>query len=674
MPRASRRIAILAAASALGLLVLAPAALPARLLAADRGLVVIAQTRYQALPDQRRVHVTVDAVATSYTPNPPDGLAFYPDASFTLQAGATNVTASSGTEQLPVEVGASDLNFVSVKVTLGDGVSFEESYPYRVEYDLPDPGGAPDRNLRISPSIVAFPIWAFGSSGEPGSSVTVVLPAGFQPRVQGDPFATSTGPAGELVLSDTSLPDPVAFFAYLSADRPGAYKDTLLTVQVGGGAAALKIRAWQDDPDWGRTMGALLTAGLPALRQLIGLPYPAPDVLVVEEAATSRLGEYAGVYNKATGTIRVRYDADAYVGLHEAAHLWFNGDLFPDRWIGEAYAEFYGVQAAKAIGASGKAFDLTDDLLASKIALNDWGEIGVNDTGVEAYAYAATYHLATLIFAQTDVAHLQAVWRAAKDDEMAYQAANRQGAPEIGVVKVEGWQELLDLLDERTAVSFDDVWTEWVVNAQEKLLMVDRTAAREHYAAVVGEAGAWNLPTDLRQAMGAWHFPEAQADMALADAVLAARDQIVAQAAALGLAPPAALKQRFEEKGGLAAAKQEAGLQVEVLSAISKAAERLNEKQSFLEWIGLVGSDPRAELAAARKDFQADHLSGAATEARRALATQQDAAEAGQTRALLGGGGLLAVTGGAVVGVRIWRRRPRPESPEPALRPLDPPA
>jgi len=53
MPRASRRIAILAAASALGLLVLAPAALPAHLLAADRGLVVIAQTRYQALPDQR---------------------------------------------------------------------------------------------------------------------------------------------------------------------------------------------------------------------------------------------------------------------------------------------------------------------------------------------------------------------------------------------------------------------------------------------------------------------------------------------------------------------------------------------------------------------------------------------------------------------------------------------
>ena len=51
--------------------------------------------------------------------------------------------------------------------------------------------------------------------------------------------------------------------------------------------------------------------------------------------------------------IRVRYDADAFVTLHEAAHIWFNGELFGDRWIGEAWAEFYGVTAAQPIGASG---------------------------------------------------------------------------------------------------------------------------------------------------------------------------------------------------------------------------------------------------------------------------------------------------------------------------------
>ena len=96
MRRATPRIVPLAAAAALILLGIAPAALPGRVaLAADRGLVVIAQTRYEALPEQQRVHVTINAVATSYTPNPVDGLAYYPGTNFAVQAGATHIAASS---------------------------------------------------------------------------------------------------------------------------------------------------------------------------------------------------------------------------------------------------------------------------------------------------------------------------------------------------------------------------------------------------------------------------------------------------------------------------------------------------------------------------------------------------------------------------------------------------
>ena len=168
MPRPTKRIVSLAATAALILLGLGPAVVPgSATLAADRGLVLIAQTRYEALPDQRRVHVAIDTVETSYTPNPEDGLAYYPSATFAVQAGATNIAASSGGERLPVAVDASDPDFVAVTVTFAEGVYFEQSYPFRVTFDLPDPGGAPDRNLRISSSIVAFPIWAFGSQDEP---------------------------------------------------------------------------------------------------------------------------------------------------------------------------------------------------------------------------------------------------------------------------------------------------------------------------------------------------------------------------------------------------------------------------------------------------------------------------------------------------------------------------
>jgi hypothetical protein len=692
MRRAPSCIPSLAAAAALLLLAIAPAALPGRVaLAADRGLVVVAQARYEALPEERRVHVTIDAVATSYTPNPVDGLAYYPDVTFAVQAGATHVRASSGGQPLKVGTDASDPDFLSVTVTFAEGVFFQQSYSYRVAFDLPDPGGAPDRNLRISPSIVAFPVWAFGTSGEAGGSVTIVLPAGFSPTVQGEDLTASVGPGGEIVLATTSLPDPFGFFAYLSADRPGAFHDTNLTVEVGSVPAALKVRAWQDDPDWGSTMVGLMTDGLPTLQHLIGLPYPASGPLVVEEAATSRLGEYAGVYNNLTRTIRIRYDADAYVGLHEAAHLWFNSDLFRDRWIGEAYAEFYGVQAAKEIGATGKAFDLTDDLLANKIALNDWGEIGAVEIGVEEYAYAATYHLALLIFDRTSLPGLQAVWRGADASEMAYQPANGNGKAQIGVdASTEGWQQLLDLLDQRAGANFDDLWTDWVVNKSEQLQMVARAKARDEYAQVVDAAGAWNLPRDLRLAMGSWKFDTAEADLALATVVLDARDQITADARDLKLAPPAELETLFERDGGLKAAKAEADLEMAVLGDIRATTARLGEKETLLESIGLLGADPASDLAAARTGFEADQLDVAAGDADRALAARTGAAEAGQTRVVLTGSGVVVVSGFTFLGVRLRRRRrdrrplgavpgqsaaPAPQEPsDSADEPMDPPA
>ena len=659
MHRATPRILPFAAAAAIVLLGIAPAAVPGQVArAADRGLVVIAQTRYQAIPEEGRVHVTIDAVATSYTPNPEDGLAYYPSTSFAVQPGATRIAASSEGQPLAVALDTSDPDFIGVTVTFEDGVFFEQSVPYRVTFDLPDPGGAPDRNLRISPSIVAFPIWAFGSSQEPGGSVTVILPGGFRPTVQGADLVASEGPSGEIVLATTSLPDPFAFFAYLSADRPGAFVDTLLTVEVGDVSAPLRIRAWQDDPEWGTSMNALMTDGLPALEELIGLPYPAPGTLTVEEAATSRLGEYAGVYNNLTGIIRVRYDADAYVGLHEAAHIWFNGDLFRDRWIGEAYAEFYAVQAAIAIGATGDAFDLTEDLLGFRIPLNDWGEIGAVEIGVEEYAYAATYHLANLIFERTDAAGLQAVWRGAHFSEMAYQPANPSGDPEKGVeFDLEGWQQLLDLLDARAGASFDDLWTDWVVNPDEQRELEERALARDQYFAVVDEAGTWNLPKDVRYAMGSWRFDEAEESLTAASAVLDDRDQIEADASELDLAPPAYLQELFERDGGLKAAKAEAELQIEALADIAATTARIAEEQSLLESIGLLGADPAAELATARDEFEADELHDASRDAERALAELAGAAEAGQMRVLIAGGGVVLVGGATVVGVRVRRRR-----------------
>ena len=96
---------------------------------------------------------------------------------------------------------------------------------YRLTFDLKDPGGAATRDLRVGDSLVSFPVWAYATRSTPGSTVTVVFPAGFDVEVE----------AGEIPAPDhrgrrpDDLPEragsqaPLEFFAYLVADRPGAY-------------------------------------------------------------------------------------------------------------------------------------------------------------------------------------------------------------------------------------------------------------------------------------------------------------------------------------------------------------------------------------------------------------------------------------------------------------------
>jgi hypothetical protein len=185
--------------------------------------------------------------------------------------------------------------------------------------------------------------------------------------------------------------------------------------------------------------------------------------------------------------------------------------------------------------------------------------------------------------------------------------------------------------------------------------------------------------------MGSWRFEEAEAAMALAGDVLNTRDEIASDASDLHLKPPAELKQLFEQDGGLNAAKAEAELQIEVLTDISVAGERVGEKETILESIGLLGADPAADLEAARDAYEADELDDASRDADRALAARAGAAEAGQTRVLVAGGGVIVLTGVTVVGVRIRGRRRALASRAPAVaeavepagpvdEPLDPPA
>jgi hypothetical protein len=512
---------------------------------------------------------------------------------------------------------------------------------------------------------VAFPVWAFGTQDEPGGSVDVELPPGYAPEIQGFSMSQSQMPDGGVRL--TARPDdPLAFFAYLSAERPGAFSNHAITLSLDETQARFLVRAWEDDPAWDQEVARLLRRGLPALESLIGVEYPVGLRVSVEEAATSRLGEYAGVYNRLTGVIRVRYDADAFVTLHEAAHLWFNDQLFQDRWIGEAWAEFYGVTAGQRIGASGAIFDLTDDLLDARIPLNDWGEIGVESLQVEDFAYAATYGLARRIAHRAELAGLRDVWRAAEAKEMAYQPMHASAtATSAARPEVEGWQRLLDLLEERTDESFTDLWQDWVVNDPEQRQLAARQAARHEYAEALAAAEDWELPAAIRGDLEAWQFKEANDALADAEDVLDDRDLIEASAADLQLTPPDTLRAEFEGNGGLQAAAEEADAERSALRLLTSATAQLEGEPALVEAIGLLGTNPELDLAAARDAFEAGQLDEARLAAARATEVRQDADDTGRFRVLAAGGAILLFDL-LVMGMLVGRRRrghPLPSTP-----------
>ena len=640
----------------LGLLAPTITAGPAR--AAEDGLRIVTDATYEVLPADGIVRVTIDATATNTTADTAAGRTSFTGLSFAIQPGATRIIAVSDDVALPLVVGESTEQFTTVELTYHQQVFSGQIYHYRVTYDLADAGDAPDRDIRVTPSVVAFPVWAFGTSGANGSSVSVRLPPGYSTEVQGGPLNEASNGAGT-TLSASDLPDPFAFFAYVSADRPGAFVESQTSVDIGGATAPVIVRAWEDDPAWATRTTDLMERGIPALGELIGLPYPVNGRLRVEEAATSRLGEYAGTYNDLTELITVRYDADAIVGLHEAAHIWFNESLLRGRWIGEAWAEWYAVQAAAEIDERGDVHELTDAELEHRIPLNDWGAFGVEDLAVEDFAYAATYHVAGLIAARTDLDGLRRVWRAADEGEMSYQPldAADDARPETGVASSQDdWQRLLDLLEERTGAGYDDLWREWITNDQQDLLLDQRAETRAAFAATVTAAGDWQLPRDLRFDIGAWRFDAVEDELETAGEVLDHRDDIADRAADLDLDPSDALRDAFER--GMEGAQAAAIAELATLDDIRRAGARIASSPTALETVGLIGADPAARLIAAREAYEAGRLDDADAEAAAAAAIRGSADAAGRLRVGVAGGAVLTLDLLAL-GILSTRRRSR---------------
>jgi hypothetical protein len=630
---------LLAIVAATGLLATPPAATAVR--AATPDLTIVTAARYDVQPERHRVRVTIDMTLTNHLTDTTTKRYYFDRADLSVLPGTSGFTLTSAGATPRATVLKRRSIDTLLRLDFGRRLFSGKSAAYRLVFNLVDKGGSPTRVVRIGGSLVSFPVWAFATNATPGSTVKVAFPTGYHVEVQSGDIAATTAADGTVTLQTGKLSTPLAFFAYLVADRPAVYGERMATATVAGKPVGLTIRAWADDKAWSDRVGGLVARALPVLAGRIGLDWPRAGGLVIHETISRTTGGYAGLFDPSQGHVEIAYDAGDFVVLHESAHAWFNGALLADRWANEAFASYYGLEAAKALKVKASGDSLTPALEAARIPLNAWGAVGREKPETEDYAYAATLVLARAVAKRAGEDGLHAVWADAAAKTGAYQPPAGDGptsavggttaAPET-VAGPPDWRGLLDLLEADTAVSYDDLWRTWVARPSDLPLLDARRDARARYDAMLSRAGDWRLPRAVRDAMRAWRFDQATTLLTEAATILDRRATIATDAAASGLTVPTTLRTAFESPDGFASATLEATAELAAIDRYDAAVAARPGATDLFQAAGLWGVTPDADLDRARTLFASGDLSGSVAAAGSAAATWTGAEDVGRGR------------------------------------------
>jgi len=656
LPAVARGIALLLAVGVV------PALAPAPVAAARPDLTLVGQTTYDVRPDEGRVAVTVRLRATNHLRDTVTRRFFFRTAVLTVLPGTSHFRISGGQGRPKVSIAQRRADYTNLRIDLGANLAAGRSTNLTLTFDVIDPGGAPDRPVRVTPSLTSFSAWAFATPDTPGATVSVNVPAGYNVTIGRGPLdGPTTTRSGDQEWSSGALDKPLDFVADIVADRLGQAADTPHEVALATGSAAVVVRAWEDDAAWRDRVIELVDRALPVLEERIGVPWPIGTPLVIEESLSRGTDGSAGLFDPASPRIEVSYAASDAVIVHELAHAWFNGSLVADRWAAEAFASYYAELATAQLGVAGAPLDPVDPGAGVAIPLNAWGEDAPPEA--DAYAYAASLQLARSIGERLGDEALTRAWQRIAQGIPAY-PADAAADPLADTDREDGapapdWRALLDTLEEVGDQPLDDLRRTWVTRPEDVAALDARSPARIAYARTVAAAGDWRLPPVIRDAMRAWRFDVAAELLADAEAVLDQRAALERSAAAQGVTLPDRLREAFEGSDGLEAAAAEAEFEQSIVDAIATAeAARPTTTdlgEQAMAFIGLIAIDPEGRLALARTSLALGDIETAYVAALAAEAAWVDAADLGRTR--LVSAVLLTLAGLLLLSLVRQRRR-----------------
>ncbi len=624
---------------------------------AAEGIDLRTKATYTVDPAGQAVRVVIDITARNTTRDlqTTSGTTryYYDGVALGIQEEATRIRASAGGSTLRTKVAKRD-GYLAASVVFARNLFYGQTTTIRLQYDLPSGAPRSDSDIRVGSAFATFSVWAFGDSG----TVTVRVPTEFEVKVDGEDLGfVKSGDASWTILVAT-VTNTDDWFAWITGTNEGALTAELLKLPDGD---EIRIHAWPEDTQWRSRVMTILADGVPALAELIGLPWPVDGALDVYEVHTPLLEGYAGFFYLDESKITISEDLDALVIVHEASHAWFNGELFDERWISEGLADEYASRVLDAIGEDATGPEAVAPSDAVAFALNTWSPpaaIRDDDSAArEDFGYDASWTVMRRIVDDVGEDGMRAVFAAADARTIAYAG---EGNPETDNRAVD-WRRFLDHLEEAGgATEAEALYRDWIVDVLGERELDERADAREVYAALVEAGDGWLPPVYVRLAMAKWTFAQATRAIEEATGVLDAQEALDARAATNGIALPTGMEAAYEGAAdGFDQALELAKEQDNALTAVVEATAVVAAERDLFTTLGLEGTSAEDAVAAARAAFTAGELDDAVAGSQQASALIAAAPAAGQTKVAIGAGVVIGVLVLLLVVVLLRRRRRR---------------
>jgi hypothetical protein len=494
-------------------------------------------------------------------------------------------------------------------------------------------------------------------NGYNSGTINVVLPATFDVKIYSGLSLKESGTSDGLrTLTSGTLAEPRQYWSCLD----GTNVDALVSTKVTVAGQVFEIQSWPEDPVWKSMIEDELEDDIPALLDMNGLDLPGGTV-IVREVGNYELGEYSGMYNSLTKIAYVTEETGADVIAHELSHIWYNRDLFADKWASEGLAGY-----SEQLAGPGEYTRCTKPEAypgKGKPDLSEWVTLTMTSTLVDEqvldYQYDAACYIITTLADEMGEESFRAVLVAGSNGEIAYLGGTPGETFDSSETPLSA-ESFLDLIDERGMIP---AGIEDLDEAQDLLAkygifdardLADRSKAREAYHALADEAGDWDLPLAIRGPMASWDFDEADDAMDSASQIVEARDKMESELSDVDLdgTKMQTLFEDAEATDDLATLSDKVDQEVAAAEVLADAQAAESSGHDPLAMIGLLGTDLQSGLDKATdalKDMRSDDAKAAA---QKVLDEINGATTAGLLRLAV----LLGLVAGVILAFFLIRR------------------